>query len=529
MSPTARAIGSVAGRTLWAGAALALVAGVVVAADRYPLPAVQPATSESVPVPPVAAVLVCPGPLRLATEQEGSDAEYDPAFDPTPVGATSELGVVTARRAEEAPAVAIGGPLAGGGTVLEVAPTVEAGSARLDGVATGLALRAEATGDAPAWLAGALAWRTTAGDLRGLAAASCQRPAARSWLVGGSTALGSSARLVLQNPGATPATVTLQMWGATGPLDLAGTPEYLVGPGEEEVVLLEGIAAEQPHMALQILAQGGLVTAYLQDSRTDGLVPAGVDLVVPGAPPATTQVVPGIAVGAPGDAVAGDAVASDEPVPEPSALLRVVAPGDADGTVEVVLLGAEGVVRLPGTERLEVAAGEVLDVPLGGLPAGDYTAVVTADVPVVAGAAVTRVGTPAEPGDDPPVERAWSPSVAPGHSGPLALPGDAPGRLVLAAVPAGDATGPAVATVVALDAAGAVLGSREVAVAADAAVVLPLTELTGNDAARPAGIVVRTDDDRLAWAVVLEGEAEVAVVAPVPQQVAQPEVPVVLR
>src|SRR5690606_2833905 len=127
--------------------------------------------------------------------------------------------------------------------------------------------------------------------------------APRTWLVGGSTALGASARLVLQNPGATPASVTLRVWGPTGALELAGAPEYLVVPGEEEVVLLEGVAAEQPHMVVEVTAQGGLVAAYLQDSRTDGLVPAGVDLVTGSAPPATTQVVPAVAGVDGGDAL----------------------------------------------------------------------------------------------------------------------------------------------------------------------------------------------------------------------------------
>src|SRR5690606_36527125 len=142
---------------------------------------------------------------------------------------------------------------------------------------------------------------------------------------------------------------------------------------------------------------------YLQDSRVDGLTPAGVELVTAAAAPATEQVVPAIAVGDP-----------DEPE-APS--LRVLAPGDEATTVEVLLLGSDGIVRLPGTEDVGLDAGEVLDIPLDGLPRGDYVAVVRADVPVVAGATVTRVGTPAEPGDAPPTERAWSPSVPLGLSG----------------------------------------------------------------------------------------------------------------
>lgn len=501
---------SVVGRTVWAAVVLALVAAVVVLAGRVPADSAAPRAAAPVEVPPAPSVLVCPGPLRLATEQDGTDADYDPAFDPSPVDATSLLGAVTSRRGDEQPAPAAGTRLGDGAAALAVAPAVEGGVAGASGVQGPVVLRAEPTGDAPPWLAGALAWRAGTGDLRGLAAASCQRPAPRTWLVGGSTALGASARLVLQNPGATPASVTLRVWGPSGALELAGAPEYLVVPGEEEVVLLEGVAAEQPHMVVEVTAQGGLVAAYLQDSRTDGLVPAGVDLVTGSAPPATTQVVPAVAVDDGGDA-----------------LVRLLAPGEEDAVVDVVLLGPDGVVRLPGAEGIGLRAGEVLDVPLDGLEPGDYTVVVTADVPVVAGAAVTRVGEPEEEGDDPPVERAWSPSVAPGTEGPVALPGDVPARLVLGAVPGPAAsTGSAVATVEALDAAGAVLERREVRVGAGSSVTLPLDELEGG---RPAALVVRTEDAHLAWAVVLDAGDAISVVAPVAQQGDAPAVPVTVR
>lgn len=507
---------SVLGRTLWAALVLGLVAAVVLGAVRFPAERPRPIAPEAVDVPPSASVLVCPGPLRLATEQAGDDAEYDPAFDPSPVGAVSEVRAVTGRRADEAPAAAVGSPLGTGGAGLTLTPSVEAGAARVGGVTAPLVLRAEPTSDAPAWAAGVLAWRTTAGDLRGLAAASCQRPAASTWLVGGSTALGSSARLVLQNPGATPATVSLRMWGATGPLELAGAPEYLVPPGGEEVVMLEGVAAEQPHMVLEVTAEGGLVAAYLQDSRVSGLVPAGVELVTSSAPPALEQVVPAIAVGDP-----------DEPE---APALRVLAPGEQAAELEVLLLGPDGVVRLPGTEEVALDAGDVLDIPLDGLPQGDYVAVVRADVPVVAGATVTRVGTPAETGDDAPVERAWSPSVPVGLSGPLALPDVLEGRLVLTAVPRDDGDGaPASVVVEALDDQGGVLARRDVSVDPGTSTSIVLTDLTGDPDVRPAGLVVRTEDARVAWAVVLESGGTLAVVAPVAQQTAQPEVAVTVR
>lgn len=541
-APVRTALGIV-GRTAWAVVVLALTAAVVVAAARLPGEVAEPVEPLTAVAPPVASVLTCPGPLRLATEREGTDAAYDPAFDPSPADATSDLVVVTAAPGAEgsqgeSPSGASAArvtPMAGGGPVGELAAGVEAGVLRLPGADAGLVVQADPVGDVPPWASSGVTWRAGTGDLRGLAAASCRRPSATTWLVGGSTVLGSSARLVLQNPGATPATVGLRMWGARGPVELAGAPDYLVGPGEEEAILLEGLAAEQGQVVIEVTATGGLVSAYLQDSRTDGLTPAGVDLVVGGADPATELLVPAISV------------AQDDPE---AAVLRLLAPGaepdpadpEADedgpqaGTAHVVLLGPDGVAELPGTEDISLDVGDVIDVPLDGLAPGDYTAWVTADVPVVAGATVTRLGSAAA-GEDAPVERAWSPAVLGGLSGPLAVPGEEPGRLVLAAAPSEEVSGPARAEVLAIDAAGAVLVRRDVLVPASRSVALDLAGLTeapsaaGDDTApeRATALVVRTQDPRLAWGVVLEGPGSVTVLAPVPQQSARPETTVTLR
>src|SRR5690606_12139710 len=146
---------------------------------------------------------------------------------------------------------------------------------------------------------------------------------------------------------------------------------------------------------------GGAVTAYLQDSRVRGLVPAGVDLVVAGSAPAATQVVPGLTL---------SASAAEDADP---AVVRLLAP-DAATTARITLLGASGPLELP---PVDLVAGEVVDAPLGGIEAGQYTAVVTAEGPVVAAVAVTRVGAA-----DGPVERAWVAAREPGTAGPVAVP-----------------------------------------------------------------------------------------------------------
>ena len=364
-----------------------------------------------------------------------------------------------------------------------------------------------------AWVAATLHVRSGDGDVRGLVTAPCQQPGAQAWLVGGSTELGSSARLVLQNPGLTPASVTVRLWGANGPVEPAGVPEYLVPPRSERVVLLEGLAAEQGRLVVQTSAVGGMVTAYLQDSRLDGLVPRGVDDVVAGSRPATRQVVPAIAVSA-----------TDDPE---AALVRILAPGEQGGAVSVSLLGPQGHVPLPGGST-DLRAGTVLDIPLSGLPAGDYTAIVNADVPVVVGAMVTR--TSADP--TAPSDRSWVPAAS-GGSGPLALPDGVEGRLVLAIAPDGELRGRSTVVV-------ETVGGRRVERTIDegGTVSIPLADLVGVGEAAGGGatstdalqgVVVRTTDPRVVWGVVLEDDAMVSVLVPVPLQRPQAGVTVDVR
>lgn len=495
-------------RSALAVAALLPVAGVLVAGQIVPAGAGAGAVAPAVvvPVPPAATTLVCPGPLRLITEAAGQDVVYDPQFDPAPGGSDSRLRAVTAAAATAA-GTGVLGPL-GGEPTAELTPVGPAGALTSAGAAGGTVLRVEPVADAPAWAAAAVATVTTNGDLRGLAAASCQTPTTEAWLVGGGTEIGTSARLVLQNPGATPATVTLGLWGPTGVVEPAGSPEFLVPAGSERVVLLEGVAAEQRRIVAHLSATGGAVTAYLQDSRVRGLVPAGVDLVVPGAPPAVTQVLPGLVL---------TASAAEDPDP---AVVRLLAPGTAT-TARITLLGASGPLELP---PVDLPADEVVDVPLGGIEGGQYTAVVVADHPVVAAAAVTRVGAA-----DGPVERAWVAAREPGVAGPIAVPPGVDAAVAVGVLPTGD--GSATVTLEAIGADGALLGTRELTVTAGTTAALPVGSIAGGGSGTEvAGVVVRTTDPRVAWAVpLIRADAAgqlTSVLVPVPPPSGRPDVAV---
>src|SRR5699024_138502 len=116
-----------------------------------------------------------------------------------------------------------------------------------------------------------------------LASAACAVPASSVWLVGGSTAVGNSAQLTITNSGDSPARVHVRGWSGTGP-ETEPAP-ILLAAGESRVVLLEA-AWLADRIAVHLQSEGGRITAALQDSRLDGITPAGLDFVTAAADPA---------------------------------------------------------------------------------------------------------------------------------------------------------------------------------------------------------------------------------------------------
>ncbi|KLN35490.1 hypothetical protein FB00_06880 [Cellulosimicrobium funkei] len=367
---------------------------------------------EQVAVEPGPEVTVCPGPARLTDPETVGDAQFGPA----PVGTESSLRAVVEGDGSAELGAFDGTAARADARTLERAPDADATVSTVEDPAAGTVLTVRPGEGAGPRVAASVGSVTTAGDLRGLAAASCARPGISQWLVGGSTQIGSSTQLVLQNPGLTPAVVQVDVWGQGGAAVLSGGGQQLVGPGEEVVTLVEAAAPEQRRLVVHVSATGGLVSAYLQHSTLDGLVPLGVDYVVPGAEPAHDLALSGVAS-------AGEAV-DDPHAPQ----LRLLAPGDAAGTARVTVFGADGPVPLRGVEDVALTPGVVTDVSLGGLPAGSYAVAVHADVPVVAGASVDRRGE-ADPDllhEERQYDRAWvaARALAPATSAPAG--GDAP-------------------------------------------------------------------------------------------------------
>ncbi len=231
------------------------------------------------------------------------------------------------------------------------------------------------------------------GTNQGLAAAACTIPTAETWLVGGSTEVGSaSTSLIIQNPSKTPATVKITIWGPSGKVALAGSDSLLIAPGTQIEKLLDSLAPEQRRLVVHVEAEGALISSYLKLSEIEGITPGGIEFVTGSAAPSRAQVVPVMQV-----------PANTEAQSAPPAVRLVVpdfrTPQDLGeqteqdaahitqevvGTATIYLLGSEGNVVMFGGEPVELIAGQVQDIDLSSVPAGTYSVVVDATVPLSA-------------------------------------------------------------------------------------------------------------------------------------------------
>ena len=271
---------------------------------------------------------------------------------------------------------------------------------------------------------GAVTTLTKNGDLRGLTAAPCTQPAAMSWIVGGSIAAGSSAELRLVNPGVTPATAKVTLYGSIGRLSLPSNGEITVPAGGSSSLALETKGSQDPRIAVSVEADGGSVVPTLVTESLDGETPAGTDVITPGSAPATDLVIPGVEIVEPAaQGEVPDAKTSADSSDTPA--VRIVNPAAAPATVSVTMLGKDGARPLSGAQSVTIDAGSVFDIQLAGVPAGTYGVQVTSSTPVGAAARMVRSGGEYPARSKALVhDQAWAQAALPGavDSGLLAVP-----------------------------------------------------------------------------------------------------------
>ncbi|MGO4192174.1 DUF5719 family protein [Arthrobacter sp. YAF17] len=483
-------------------------------------------------VPAGSSIGVCPGPARLL---EGAPVGTDPQFSPESATAKSDVNAVVLGSSA---GVLPGSRLASlkGSTLVELAKATPA-SASPTGTATRPAngtpvplagvvsqrgvddvsvLSADSQDGRQASAGAVMRYAAEDGDLRGSAAAACQQPANDLWLVGANTALGRTAVLNLTNTSGSPATVSLDLFGAKAQIQAPGSRGLLVAPGTTRAVILAGLAPGEERLSVRVRSAGGPVAAVIQQSVLRGLTPGGVEFIAPATAPAVRQVISAVDIqdpaglanltGKPGFADAGPA-------------LQITVPGSADAVAAIKLFGRDGQKALPGGGVVTAKAGAVTEVPLSGMPAGSYTVAVSSDVSFTAAARVTRGLDPENASDF-----AWSAASArlgSQHVVPVPSTGD---RYLVFGAPDGRAT--ISYTPVTADGKIRAAAAADIAGGTTASIKVP-ADVGGSPI---VGYVVSAAGDPAFGAVLLqqEGRPDIATVAIAPGATGQEQVPVTL-
>jgi hypothetical protein len=388
------------GTRMLIGAVIAVVIVVaVIVAVGAPVPGVARQALRISDTPtPSQTVAVCPGPLLATGRTVGSAGD---------VAIAADASVVSGSPDGSAREDSLSAPVGDGPRVLRLDPT----------------------GDVPAAVAAAQSSSVADDDLSGFAAAACTSPQFESWLVGGSTTTGSADLVVLSNPGDVPATIQLTVYASSGVLAPPGGRDVVVAAGTQVVLPLAGLALGELAPVVRVQAEGAAVVASLQSSRTQTLLPVGLDVTGPTSAPAVRQVIVGLVTPKPGEGAASNVV---------TASVRLLAPSEAvTATIRIFAVGGTAPVSQP--VEVPLGAGIPLEVDLPGLAAGTYTVEVAAPSPIVAaGWSSTAADGPrdnawiaASPALDEPTYVAVAPAAA-GASSTFRVAADsAPARVTL--------------------------------------------------------------------------------------------------
>lgn len=215
-------------------------------------------------------------------------------------------------------------------------------------------------------------------NVRGLAVAECQEPRTETWLVGGDTTTGRQTVLSLSNPGLVPATVNIEVWGHSGPIQAPLGKGVLVAPKTQRVISLAGLAPGEARPVVRVSSAGTGVVAALHTTISRGLEADGLAVVTGQASPSSTRVIPGLFT-PPLDVIGP--VRGKDGYADVGGSLRVLSPDAAASVTVTVVRPSLGDI----TVQLELQAGQVGDLSLDEFGSGDYSLVLESTEPIVAG------------------------------------------------------------------------------------------------------------------------------------------------
>jgi hypothetical protein len=216
-------------------------------------------------------------------------------------------------------------------------------------------------------------------SIRGLLAAPCLRPQSEFWLVGGSTAIGREALLVLTNPTPIDSSVDLQIFTENGNSTSAGLSGIAVPANKATIVPLSSFVLRAESVAVHVVSRGGSITALIQQKAVRGNSASGADYISPAPAASKRAVLPGILVR--GSKDSSKLRAKADKYSDVQQLLRVFVPGTKDATLTFQVLGTTedtfGTVL-----SVTASAGKVTDFEIPGLADGDYFGILDSDVKV---------------------------------------------------------------------------------------------------------------------------------------------------
>jgi hypothetical protein len=196
--------------------------------------------------------------------------------------------------------------------------------------------------------------------------------------VGGSTADGREALLILSNTSPIDETVDINIFTELGKIEVAGTTGISVLAQSTTVISLASLAPSANALAVQVQSQGAKLAGWIQHRSVSGLENLGVDYVSPAIAPGTEVVIPGLLVKG---TETINQVSQTEGIQDAGHALRVFAPTGATIAVQINS-SSEDVFGSVLTETIE--PGTVQDFPITELLDGEYTVFITSDQPIYA-------------------------------------------------------------------------------------------------------------------------------------------------
>ena len=141
--------------------------------------------------------------------------------------------------------------------------------------------------------------RRDGGPSRGLDSVACAAPRDEAWLLGASTVVGAHAELRLTDTDDVSAIVDISLFGTNGRVVAPNAGGLSVGAHKTRVIRLETLAPGQKLLLVHVQARSGRVAVALRQQVQAAATPQGQDWIPLAGAPATTSVVPGLAVTVP--------------------------------------------------------------------------------------------------------------------------------------------------------------------------------------------------------------------------------------